>query len=122
MPRRKRHDPSDAPIDGDYALDQVVNKQKGLTYKLLSDEDIPRFKAMGFSRVERSPDSARPLFDLGSESDPGYKVGSLTLYAAPDEIAERQNKRAEAMNEARIKQIRGQARKSGGKYESQVET
>lgn len=72
MPRgRRRKDPGEAPIDGDFTQDQVLNKQKGFTYKWLSAEDIPRFKAYGFTREDRGPDAARPAFDFGSEADAG---------------------------------------------------
>ncbi len=105
MPRRRRKDPDTAPIDGDFSLDQVFNKQKGTTYKWLSPDDIPKFKARGFVREERGPEAAHPAYDFGSEGDAGYQVGSLTLYKAPDEVAERFDRIALSAADARMADI-----------------
>lgn len=120
MPRgRKRKDPGEAPIDGDFALDVVLNKQKGYTYKWLSSEDIPRFKANGYTREDRGPDSARPAFDVGAENGaPDFKVGSLTLYKAPDGLAQRLDNIAQKRADLNISTIRALAKKSGGEFTS----
>lgn len=120
MPRRRK-DPDDAPIDGDYTLDQVLNKEKGMTYRWLSDDDIPRFKAMGYVREERSGESARPAFDSGNEGDAGYHVGQLTLFKAPDAVARQWEQRALADAEDRMTTIRRNAKKSGGGFTSQLQ-
>lgn len=116
MPR-KRKDPDEAPVDGDYSLDVVLNKQKGYTYKLLSEEDIPRFRAYGFTREDRGPDAAHPAFDLGANSDmPDYQVKGLTLYKAPDAIAKRLDSVSQRAADHRMAEIREQARASGGQF------
>lgn len=106
MPRgRKRKDPIDAPIDGDYAQDRIVNKQAGWKYLLLSEEDVPRYKAMGATLEERGPDSARPEFASGTEEGSGYKVGNLTLYKIPEELADRFDRRAQQIADQRSQSL-----------------
>lgn len=120
MPRRRK-DPDEAPIDGDKRLDRLVNKQKGMSYKLLSADDIPYFKSMGFVREERGPDAARPVFDAGSDDDPGYHVGSLTLYKAPDELARRVDGWAQKENDDRMSATRRDVKSAGGRYTSELQ-
>lgn len=120
MPRRRK-DPDEAPIDGDRAWDRVINKQKGTTYKWLSDDDIPVYRSMGFVREERGSDSARPVFDAGSESDAGYHVGSLTLYKAPDEVAQRMDGWAQKAADDRMVNTRRAAKRSGGYFTSETQ-
>lgn len=121
MPRgRRRKDPGEAPVDGDFAQDVVLNKQKGFTYKWLSAEDIPRFKANGYTREERGPDSARPAWDNHSEDGSAdFKVGSLTLYKAPDAIAQRLDNIAQRKADQQMSTIRAEARASGGDFTSE---
>lgn len=126
MPRgRKRKDPADAPIDGDYSLDQVVNKQPGWDYKLLVADDVPKFRARGYTAVSRGPDAAKPAYDMGSETDADYKAGGLTLYAAPANVAERFTRQAQQMADARMATIRSDSRKQGlhlDTFERRIET
>lgn len=119
MPRRRK-DPDDAPIDGDKAFDRVINKQKGFTYAYLSADDIPRYKAMGYTREERGPDSARPVFDYGADGDAGYTVGQLTLFKAPDEVAKRMERWAQGEADKRMSTVRREAKHSGGYFKSEV--
>lgn len=120
MPRRRR-DPDAAPIDGDYTDDQVLNKEKGFTYKWLSVDDVPRFKAMGYVREERGAEGARPAFDRGNDGDAGYSVGSLMLYKAPDGVAAKWEQRALKEAADRMNTIRRQARATGGNFTSQLQ-
>lgn len=121
MPRgRKRKDPGEAPIDGDYTPDIVLNKQSGYTYKWLSADDIPRFKQRGYTVEKRADDSARPAFDSGAETnEPDFKFGQLTLYKAPTAVAERMDKQAQLIADQRMTQIRSIASASGGEFTSQ---
>lgn len=121
MPRgRRRKDPGEAPVDGDYANDVVLNKQKDRAYKWLSADDIPRFKANGFTREERTEDSAHPAYDLNAASgDPEFKVGSLTLYSGPIAAAERLDNIAQRAADRRMGTIRSIAQASGGDFTSQ---
>lgn len=121
MPRgRRRKDPSEAPIDGDYTPDIVINKTAGYTYKWLSADDIARFKANGYVREERGPDSARPAYDVGAESgDPDYKFGSLTLYKALNTHADRLDRIAQGVADRRMSTIRSEAKATGGDFTSE---
>lgn len=120
MPRRRK-DPGESPIDGDYTKDVVLNKQKGWTYKLLSADDIPDFRMYGFVREERSPDAAHPAYDIGADTGlPDYQVGKLTLYKAPDAIASRLERQSQARADIRMSDIRDIAQASGGHFTTQV--
>lgn len=98
MPRgRKRKDPADAPVDGDYRRDTVLNKDPGKRYALASVDDIPVMRGRGFVRTERTEDGsgAIPAYDSG-QGDGGYQVGGqLTLMEAPEERAVAVQKRGE---------------------------
>ena len=119
MPRgRKRKDPAEAPIDGDYHFDHVENKQPGWTYKLLHRDDIPALRMKGYVREDRGPDAAHPTFDMGSDSDADYTVGNLTLWKAPDEVAARVDGVAQRRADIRMATIRSDAKKQGLKFET----
>lgn len=122
MPRgRKRKDPSEAPIDGDWTHDVVLNKQKGRTYKLLSAEDIPVYKAYGFTREERGPESAHPAFDIGADTGTAdYQVKGLTLYSAPEAVANRLEKAAQTRADQKMRTIRDLTVASGGEFTTQI--
>ena len=53
---RKRNDPDDAPIDGDYTRDVVLNKDPDKDYAFVSVEDLPVMRGRGYVRTERSED------------------------------------------------------------------
>lgn len=94
MPRgRKRKDADEAPIDADYRLDVVRNKEKGFRYAWVSDDDMPLMRARGYSRVERStdPDATAPAFDSANAEDTEFRVGRnrLLLMKIPEERARR---------------------------------
>lgn len=95
-----RHDPDDAPIDGDYGFDQVLNKDPSKTYALVHADDMPRMKGRGYVPTIRTEGGARPVFDSGG--DGGYVVnGQLTLMELPKERADRIQAEAERRGAAR---------------------
>ncbi len=98
MPRgRKRKDPVDAPINGDYTMDVILDRDPDKDYALVSVEDLPVMKGRGFVRTERTSDGtgARPAFDAGS-GDGGYLVGGqLMQMEAPKGTAARIQARSE---------------------------
>lgn len=133
MPRgRRRKDPGEAPVDGDYALDRVEGKEKGYEYALVHRDDLPKMKARGYVDVERGVDSAKPLFDIGSDADRTFEVGSssLRLMKVSSERYDRVHRSAMNTANSRLQQIRKTAAKGdlsknidgGGKFEQQVET
>lgn len=115
MPR-KRHDPVDAPIDGDYTYDIVHSKDPDKDYVWTSPEDMPRIKARGGVRTERGG-AVTPAWDMGSDSDAGFSIGNLTLMEIPKERNERYHAQAQARNDQRNSAHKRAAKKSGGKYD-----
>lgn len=99
MPRgRRRKDPSDAPISGDYTRDVILDRDPSKTYALVSVDDLPVMRGRGFVRTERTADGtgARPAWDVG-EGDGGYLVGGQLLQMECDKgRAEAVQKRSEA--------------------------
>lgn len=93
MARRKRKDPDEAPIDGDYRQDHVLNKDPSKAYALVHQDDMPKMAGRGYRRTVRPAEaseretSARPAYDFNTEGD--YVVGGqLVLMEAPKERAE----------------------------------
>ena len=87
MARRRRKDIEDAPIDGDFTRDVVLNRDPGKKYGLiLPGEDMAKWVAHGAVRTERLEDGsgARPVYDEGG--DGGYVIGGqLVLMEMPAE-------------------------------------
>lgn len=85
---KKRHDPAlDAPIDGDYALDHIINKQPGWDYALMSERDRQRRQHQGWQPELWAEGCARQLYDYAKHVD-GEEIkvnGQLTLMKIPSE-------------------------------------
>lgn len=89
-----RFDPDEAPIDGDFQMDQVLNKDPSKTYALVHADDMPRMKGRGYVPTVREEGGARPLFDGGGDGN--YIVnGQLTLMEIPKERGDRIQREAE---------------------------
>jgi hypothetical protein len=117
-PAKKRHDPAPAPIDGDYSLDQVVNKQAGFDYGLVSKRQRARYQARGWTPERWGPNCARSKWDYGEHVN-GDEIlinNELTLMKIPadlrNEIA-RAERRPHDAAKAALKQA---AVDSGGKF------
>ncbi len=98
MPR-KRKDFAEAPVDGDYSRDQVINKRPGCRYVWASDEDIPELRSRGFSRVERAEGGPAPRFDeFAGTGEAAYLTGKnrlVLMEASESRVATREhNERA----------------------------
>ncbi len=125
MARRKRKDPDDAPIDGDYTKDVVLNKDPDKAYALVSIDDLPVMRGRGYVRTERSddPNATRPAYDVG-DGDGGYQVGGqLMLMEAPKERAEAIQRRSERAFAQQMTGLRDELTAThqhgpGGKYGS----
>lgn len=118
---KKRHDPADAPINGDYSQDVILNKEPGKRYAWLSPDDVPRFRHRGYVKSERKPDGPRPAWDMGTDSDPDFVVGGLTQYEVEEERIQRYDARDRAPSEARMQAIRKAAEATGGYMTRTVE-
>ena len=113
MPR-KRKDFGDAPVDGDYSRDQVINKRPGCRYVWALDEDIPELRARGFKRVDRAADAPAPKFDeFGDEGGPDYRVGKnrLVLMEASEDRVSAREKQERAVFNAQLAQLQKQSRR-----------
>lgn len=114
---RKRKDPDAAPIDGDYTLDQVLNKDtKNFVYALVDPDDMAKYKAYGYVAEMRGPDAAVPAWDGGDATDPGYKVRNLTLMKCP--VAKRARIDAVSTRVAadRMVQLKREVESLGGEF------
>jgi hypothetical protein len=113
MPR-KRKDFGEAPIDGDYSRDQVINKRPGCRYVWALDEDIPEMRARGFKRVERAEDGPAPRFDEFAESGAAGDVpgqNRLVLMEADESrVAAREQHERKTFN-AQLGQLQRQSKR-----------
>lgn len=113
--KQKRIDPEDAPVNGDYGKDKIQNPQPGIRYAMLSDEDVPTFRNMGYVKSERRPDRLdKPAWDLGDEADSGYKVGNLTQYECKEELLAARERMNIKRQDQRMASIKANARRTGG--------
>lgn len=96
-----RFDPDDAPIDGDFQKDHVSGKDPSKTYALVHPDDMPRMRGRGYIPTVRAEGAPHPVFDAGSEGDPGYMVDNLMLMEIPRSRAERIQREAERRGTAR---------------------
>ncbi len=92
---RKRHDPSPAPVDGDYQPLDIVGKEEGFEYFAFSDYDRQR-RGHQFEPERWSEKCAHPPWEVFKEEMRGQevKVGrQLTLMRAPKARMEARRKR-----------------------------
>jgi hypothetical protein len=117
MPRgRKRKDPDAAPIDGDYSLDQVINKRPDMAYAGVHRDDLPRFQALGYVAETRGEDAAKPAWDQGGVNDPGYMIRDLVLMKVPTSIKERREKADLAVAQRRMEAMKRTFEGAGGVF------
>ena len=115
---KKRHDPAPAPIDGDYSLDQVVNKRPGFDYGLISARQRGRYQARGWIPERWSAGCARSKWDYGQHKD-GDEVqvnNDLTLMKIPTDrrqAMESSERRWHTGAKENLKQV---AENTGGKF------
>ncbi len=113
MPR-KRKNFAEAPIDGDYTRDQVVNKRPGCRYVWALDEDIPELRSRGFARVERSADGPAPRFDEFSDTgEAAYFTGKnrLVLMEAPEDRVAAREQRERSLFNQQLGQLQKQSKR-----------
>jgi hypothetical protein len=121
MARRKRNDPSDAPIDGDLRRDQVLNantpRNRDWQPLLLTDEDYAlSWRQWGAVKEERGPDSMRPAIEMGAADETGYKVGGLTLYKVPKKVARKRQEAAQNESQQRMSAMSVAVRGARGEF------
>lgn len=86
-PPKKRHDPADAPVNGNYADDHVFNKEPGYTYFWASEEDIDKVLNRGGVICNRDSEQARPFYDRRKNAgESTIVVKNLTLMKISNEL------------------------------------
>jgi len=111
---KRRHDTDDAPIDGDYTVDVILNKDPAKHYMLANDEDAERFRGFGAVFTERREDGPRPAFDLGADEGSRIRVRGLWLMEMPTEVRNRITSGEQRRASERSKALDRQSRHSGG--------
>lgn len=109
-PRKKRHDPVDAPVDGNYGCDVVLNKEKGYQYALVSEDDMPTMLGRGATVCKRDSEQAKPFFDVRKDSgEADFRVKGLTLMKISDELYNRAQAPALAIAKQRMSALKRNA-------------
>jgi hypothetical protein len=89
-PPKKRYDPADAPVDGNYTDDYVFNKDPGFVYFWASDDDIDRILNRGGEICKRESEQARPFYDRRKDAgEADIVVKNLTLMKIRREIQDK---------------------------------
>lgn len=116
--KTKRHDPVDAPINGDYEKDVVLNKEPGKRYAWLTtsgiDSDASRFRHRGYVKTEAREGGPRPAWDNDADVGSGFTVGGLTLFEVGEDHAAKLDAHNRAPSERRMKAIQAAAEATGG--------
>lgn len=117
-PKAKRHDPAPAPVDGDYSLDQVINKAPGFDYGLISQRQRGRYQARGWIAERWGAGCAQSKWDYGKHVD-GDEVtvnGELTLMKIPVERREQIAAAERSKHSEALTALKRAAINSGGKF------
>lgn len=77
MPRRKRIDPVDAPIDGDPVKHLVLNKDPDKHYAYIHPEDLGVARARGMLKTDRIDGGPNAPADENTEGD--IRIGDMVL-------------------------------------------
>ena len=105
-PKVRRHDPVNAPVDGDPGVDIILNREPGYRYYLASDEDIPKLLYRGAERCERDKETAKPVFDVrAGAGDAHIEVKGLTMMKITEELATRAERPGLEQHGRRMKQL-----------------
>ena len=108
-PKKLRHDPVDAPVNGNYTDDHVFNKDPAFVYFWASDDDIDRVLNRGGSVCKRDSEQARPFFDRRKDAgEADIIVKNLTLMKVPRDMQEAHEKRDTAEAARRLGALRRQ--------------
>lgn len=109
-PPKKRHDPADAPVDGNYGCDVVFNKEPGFQYALVSEDDMPTMLGRGAVVCQRGSDTARPFYDVRKDSgEADFKVKGLTLMKISDALYAKAQRQGLLTASQRLAGLRRQA-------------
>lgn len=109
-----RKDPADAPIDGHYRRDKLLNTKPGMRYAILDEkEDAAEFRGRGYRRSTREEGGVVPLWDSGDPADSTMYVKNLVVYECEEEKAARWDVAALEQSNGRMAAIHETARRTG---------
>jgi hypothetical protein len=117
-PPKKRHDPPPAPVDGDYSLDQIINKDSAFDYGLISQRQRGRYQARGWIPERWAAGCARSRWDYGAHKD-GDEVlvnNELTLMKIPLERRAAMADAERANHKEALNALKRAAINSGGAF------
>ncbi len=120
-PGKKRHDPEDAPVNGNYTDDHVFNKEPGFAYFWASDDDIDRILNRGGVICQRGVETARPFYDRRKDAgESEIKVKNLTLMKIADDLQARHEQQGLTEAKRRLGALRrqGTAQLGNGNFAS----
>lgn len=112
---RKRHDPSPAPVDGDYQPLDITGKEAGWNYVAMSDRDRQR-RGHQYEVVRWSATCAHPPWEVFTDELAGKEVkvnGQLTLMRIPAARDEARKKRERDAHRAASQGISAQDAAAG---------
>lgn len=121
-PAKKRHDPAPAPIDGDYSLDQIVGKQAGFDYGLVSARQRARYQARGWIPERWGPDCARSKWDYANHATGDEIVinNELTLMKIPADRRAAMDASERVWHDGAKSALKQTAENSGGKFKQRA--
>lgn len=96
---RKRKDPAEAPIDGDYRKDVVLGKDPSKHYAWIHPEDLGTARGRGMVKTDRLEGGPASPSDIYGEGD--IRVGDLVLMEMPKERHDAIQARSEKEHAAR---------------------
>lgn len=120
----KRHDPDEAPIDGNEGVDRVFNKDPDFVYFLAEQsEDVSKILNRGGEVCLRGENSPRPYYDnRRNAGEAEIKVKDLVLMREPRESFEKRQKTHLATAHQRMKALNVQATQKVGAGLSSINT
>jgi len=109
-PKKLRHDPEFAPVDGNPGLDVILNKEPGFVYVEASDEDIPTIQGRGGVVCDRESEQARPYHDVRKNAgESHFNIRGLTLMKIPQDLYDRHQKAGEIRSVQRMTALKRNA-------------
>ncbi len=114
-PPKRRHDPADAPVDGNYGCDVVFNKEPGFHYALVSEDDMPTMLGRGAVVCQRDSETAKPFYDVRKDSgEADFRVKGLTLMKISQELHEKAQSQGLLTARQRLAALRGNSTRQLG--------
>lgn len=122
--KAKRHDPDEAPIDGNEGCDRIFNKDADFTYFLAEQsEDVYKLQNRGAVVCTRDNDASRPFYDRRvAAGEAEIKVKDLVLMKMPNALFEKQEAQKLATAKQRMKALNVSATQRVGSGLSSINT